>query len=233
MFERDGSDIIFIAGAPGSKWSAVAHALMYADDVNLSDISLDRSHKESRALHFGNYFGPGMEFGRGFVDLTSFSKDELLTEFAAPFREAGGVKLLKSHFFSRHLFFLAETFPKARFVLVHRPDSACLEWWKQAGGFSIQFPDYTWYGDLDRMSAQISLDNEGILDFAKSRSARIVRRRSIKPVVRDLGLSYSAANMGRVAALEFEQRYGFGTQDLEEIVRTIDAVARSTSTGVA
>ena len=96
MFDNDGADIIFVTGAPGSKWSAIAHALMYADGINTSDLSLDRSHGgEGQAMHFGNYFGPGMEFGNKFLDLHSLSKEDLLTEFAAPYREHGGIKLLR------------------------------------------------------------------------------------------------------------------------------------------
>ena len=233
MFDPDGSDIVFIAGAAGSKWSAVAHALMYADGVNISDLELHRAHEaEGRALHFGNYFGPGMEFGQGFVDLSAFSREALLEEFAAPYREAGGIKLLKSHFFSRQLPYLAETFPKARFVLVHRADQACLDWWQQAGGFSISFPDYSWYGNMDGMAEQVAIDNRGIVAFAAAHDARLVRHRSLHPVLARLGLRYTAETIDRVAQLEFERRFGFGVQPGETIEASCHSMARLASIAV-
>ncbi len=233
MFDPDGSDIVFVAGAAGSKWSAIAHALMYAEGINVSDLDLDRSHEgEGRALHFGNYFGPGMEFGEGFVDLSTFSREDLLREFAAPYREPGGIKLLKSHFFSRQLPYLVQTFPKARFVLIHRPDAACLDWWQQAGGFSISFPDYSWYGTMDGMAAQIAIDNQGVAAFAAARNARLVRHRSLAPVLARLGLRYTPDTTRRVAELPFERRFGFGGQPIETIEATCHATARLASIAV-
>jgi hypothetical protein len=218
VFEEDGRDIVFVAGAPGSKWSAIAHALMYADGVNTSDLDLSRTYEgTSKALHFGNYFGPGMEFGDKFVDLTSYDRTRLLKEFALPYSAPGGIKLLKSHLFCRHLTFLAQTFPAASFLLVHRPDKDCLDWWTQAGGFSISFPDYSWYGNTDRMARQIALDNEGILSFAQQRGVALTRRRSLKPVLEALGLSYSVNRIRQVAASEFERRFGLGAMCPEEI----------------
>lgn len=233
MFDPDGSDIVFVAGAAGSKWSAIAHALMYAEGVNISDLDLGRSHEgEGRALHFGNYFGPGMEFGEGFVDLSAFSREELLREFAAPYREPGGIKLLKSHFFSRQLPYLAETFPKAQFALIHRPDAACLGWWQQAGGFSISFPDYSWYGNMDAMAAQIAIDNRGVAAFAAARGARLVRHRSMAPVLARLGWRYTAETTERVAQLAFERRFGFGAQPLGTIETTCHSMARLASIAI-
>jgi hypothetical protein len=227
MLQPDGSDIIFVTGAPGSKWSANAHALAYADTVNISDISADRSYEgEARAAHFGNYFGPGMEFGKRFDQLDALSKDDLLKEFAAPYQEPGGVVLLKSHLFSRHLEYLSRAFPQARFLLVYRPDHACLEWWRQAGGFSISYPDYTWYDNTGNMAEQIALDNTGITDFASEQGARLTRHRSMRPVLRALGLSYSPEHITEVAQTEFERRYGLGGRPADEVEADCHRIAR-------
>jgi hypothetical protein len=233
MFDSDGANIIFVAGAPGSKWSAIAHAVMYADGINTSDLNIERSHQtKSSALHFGNYFGPGMEFGEGFADLTAYSKSELMAEFSAPFQELCGVMILKSHLFSRHLPYLAKTFPKARFLLVHRSDQECLKWWTEAGGFSISFPDYAWYGNTARMAQQIALDNAGILAFAETRGIKLTRHRSMKPCLDALGLTYSMTNIKRVSELDFERRFGFGKLPLYTIKDTCNSMALCASIGV-
>ena len=137
-----------------------------------------------------------------------------------------------SHFFSRQLPYLAETFPKARFVLVHRADQACLDWWQQAGGFSISFPDYSWYGNMDGMAEQVAIDNRGIVAFAAAHDARLVRHRSLHPVLARLGLRYTAETIDRVAQLEFERRFGFGVQPGETIEASCHSMARLASIAV-
>lgn len=228
MFNSDGADIIFVVGTPGSKWSAIAHALMYADGINRSDMSLERSYAgDSRTLHFGNYFGPGMEYGRQFDDIGSMGKPALLAEFAAPYRQSGGIKLLKSHVFSRHLPYLAELFPAARFLLVQRPDQDCLAWWEAAGGFSITYPDYSWYKSSSNMAAHIAADNACISAFVEQRRRRLVRRRSMAPILAELGLSYSMEGVKAVSELEFERRWGLGDQPPADVLNACHAMARS------
>jgi hypothetical protein len=147
-----GEDLIFLTGAPGSKWSTIAHAISFADQINNSDVRPDRSYSGNRApLHFGNYFGPGMEYGNDFDRLDELPKADLLEQLRLPYSEPGGIRLLKSHLFSRHLPYLKAIFPRARFVLVYRTDDECLDWWLEAGGFSISFPDYSWYREIDRL----------------------------------------------------------------------------------
>lgn len=230
MFDQDGADVVFIAGTPGSKWSAIAHAVMYADGVNTSDISFARSYDgNSKTLHFGNYFGPGMEFGRKFDRLEAMSKQELLKEFAAPYCETGGIKLLKSHLFSQHLPFLAGMFPQARFLLVHRPDEKCLKWWEQAGGFTISYPDYSWYGTSENVAKEIERDNAGILAFAAMRNAKLVRRRSMAPILDALGLRYSSTGIKALSETEFERKWGLGNQPVEAVEADCHAMARLAS----
>lgn len=223
----DGADLIFVTGTPGSKWSAIAHALIYADGINLSDIAEGRTHTAaSRTFHFGNYFGPGMEYGSDFDRIDGLPKDQLVREFAAPFASQGGIKLLKSHMFARHLDTLAAMFPKARFLLVHRSDEACLAWWEMAGGFSISYPDYRWYETADNMREQIALDNACIARFVASRQGKLSRRRSMLPILAALGLTYSPARVTEVADMEFERRFGFGGKPADAVLQECHAMAR-------
>lgn len=228
MIAADGRDLIFVTGAPGSKWSALAHALAYCDGVDNSDVAEARTYGgDRRTSHFGNYFGPGMEFGDDFDRVDRLTREELLQAFSLPYAGTGGTKLIKSHMFAAHLPALLDMFPAARAIVVHRSDRACLRWWLEAGGFGISFPDYTWYGDEDGMAAQIARDNTGIVDFVSRAGLRLRRYRSMAPIVTQLGLRYSRAGVIAYAATEWERRYGLGDADtFEDIMAALDARAR-------
>lgn len=227
LLEEDGADVIFVTGAPGSRWSAVAHAVSFADQINRSDSASGRVYaRHGKALHFGNYFGPGMGYGDNFDHLDRLSRRELLHEFSRPYADPGGTKLLKSHMFARHLRFLGETFPRARFILAYRPDKACLDWWLEAGGFRISYPDYSWYREVDNMRRQIAVDNHSILEFARANGLRLVQRRTLKPLLSGLGLSFSRGRLGELAAMGADQSLGIASTDPEEIEQLLHARAR-------
>ena len=62
---------IFVAGAPGSKWSSVVKNIYYSDSLDNSDYSKDREYwhdagGEMDLMHIGAYYDPGMEFGDWF-----------------------------------------------------------------------------------------------------------------------------------------------------------------------
>jgi hypothetical protein len=228
VIDPSGKGLIFVTGAPGSKWSAISHAVMYAQGINTSDLSMQRAQSNT-PLHFGNYFGPGMEYGDRFADLPSMSREDLLREFARPYEHVEGTLLLKSHLFSRHLPALQNFFPAARFLLVHRSDQQCLSWWQQSGGFRISFPDYTWYEDSANMALQIALDNAGIAAFAQANGKPLKRHRSLAPVLAQLGLSYATARTNELGATPFEVKYGFGGRPAAEIEADCHATARLAS----
>jgi len=228
MIDGDGRRLIFVTGAPGSKWSAISHAVMYAEGVNTSDLRMARAQKDT-PLHFGNYFGPGMEHGDRFANLPSLSREELLAEFALPYQNTDGILLLKSHLFSRHLPLLKEYFPLARFLLVHRTNKQCLTWWKAAGGFRISFPDYTWYEDSENMAEQIALDNRGIEEFARQQGKTLRRHQSLAPVLDALNMRYLSTRTAELGATEFEIKFGFGGRSAEEIEADCHATARLAS----
>ena len=159
---------IFVAGAPGSKWSSVTKNIYYSSDIDQSDYSEDRLyyHDASGArdlMHLGAYFDPGMEFGGRFDQLDQFSRAELEQDFDAPF-SGTGVRIIKSHVFSNHIHYVKATWPECPLVLVHRPDDACLGWWVKCGHFGITYPDYAkYYQDLRVMAEKIQQQNRGIV----------------------------------------------------------------------
>lgn len=160
---------IFVAGAPGSKWSSVVKNIYYSSSIDQTDYSEERTYihdasGEMQLMHLGAYFDPGMEFGDFFDKLSDYSKAECETEFDRPFH-GPGVRIIKSHVFAHHIDFIKENWPECPIVLVHRPDDACLGWWVRCGHFNITYPKYdSYYKDLRNMSFIIDQQNKDILN---------------------------------------------------------------------
>ena len=164
---------IFVAGAPGSKWSSVAKNIYYSPSIDRSDHSLERTYfhdatGRTELMHMGAYFDPGMEFGNWFLDgdgLGTRSKQGHELEFDRPFN-GEGIRIIKSHWFSytQHIEFIKKTWPECPLILVHRPDDACLGWWVKCGHFDITYPNYQHYQNLRVMSGIIQAQNIGIVN---------------------------------------------------------------------
>jgi hypothetical protein len=162
---------IFVAGAPGSKWSSVVKNIYHSPSIDRSDHSPERTYfhdatGRTELMHMGAYFDPGMEFGDWFwYDLGRRSKQEHELEFDLPF-SGTGVRVIKSHWFSysQHIEFIKKTWPECPLVLVHRPDDACLGWWVKCGHFDITYPNYQNYKNLRAMSKIIEAQNIGIVN---------------------------------------------------------------------
>ena len=158
---------IFVAGAPGSKWSSIAKNIYYSPDVDRTDHNESRVYAHSasgstQAMHLGAYFDPGMEFGKFFHRLSDYSWYECETEFDAPF-SGTGVRIIKSHMFCYHIGFLKENWPDCPIVLVHRGDDASLGWWVKCGHFNIEYPNYKpYYKDLANMAVEIQKQNAAL-----------------------------------------------------------------------
>ena len=161
---------IFVAGAPGSKWSSVVKNIYYSPDIDSSDDSVQRRYAHSAAyngaaMHLGSYFDPGMEFGSWFDRLDQHTKTECEAEFDRPFG-GNGIRIIKSHMFMYHVGFLKENWPDCPIILVHRGDDACLGWWIRCGGFDISYPNYNkYYKDFNFMAQQITQQNAAMRPY--------------------------------------------------------------------
>lgn len=158
---------IFVAGAPGSKWSSVVKNIYYSASIDRSDYSDARTYYHDASgkmelMHLGAYFDPGMEFGDFFDNLDQHTKEQCETEFDRPF-SGSGIRIIKSHVFAHHLEFIKRTWPDCAIVLVHRSSDSCLGWWVKCGHFDITYPDYSkYYQNLRQMSQIISVQNQAI-----------------------------------------------------------------------
>ena len=160
---------IFVAGAPGSKWSSVVKNIYYSTDIDQTDYSEARTYwhdapGQLELMHIGAYFDPGMEFDLP-ESMSTLTKTQAEKKFDAPFN-GNGIRIIKSHIFSHadNIDYLRELWPDSPIVLVHRPDDACLGWWVKCGHFDITYPDYQqYYVDLKTMAQRIKIQNSGII----------------------------------------------------------------------
>ena len=161
---------IFVAGAPGSKWSSVVKNIYYSSDIDRSDYTDARTYchdasGQMELMHLGAYFDPGMEFGDWFEHLDQHSREECEAEFDRPF-SGTGVRIIKSHVFTYHIGFLKQNWPDSPIVLVHRGDDACLGWWVKCGHFDITYPDYhKYYRNLKHMANEIQSQNSSMYPY--------------------------------------------------------------------
>ena len=160
---------IFVAGAPGSKWSSVVKNIYYSPSINRSDYSETRTYWHdasgtNQLMHLGAYFDPGMEFELP-ESLATLTKKQAENLFDRPFADEG-VRIIKSHIFSyeENIQYLRELWPECPVVLVHRNNDSCLGWWVKCGHFNITYPKYDiYYKNLNQMSKIIDRQNRGIM----------------------------------------------------------------------
>jgi hypothetical protein len=173
MIDNDGSDLIFLTGAPGSRWSSVHREMNQSPDINSSDVTKSRQYVhvatgnqlDSQPNHSGVYFGPSNGLGEKLGYLHDCSKEYMLNEFSKGFESFEGIKIIKSHWFSYNLPYLKNSFPKSKIILCYMSDMECFSWWHKAGGWGITYPNYTWYRDDARMLEKIKEENSNILKF--------------------------------------------------------------------
>jgi hypothetical protein len=149
---------IFFTGVPGSRWSGIAQTLEKMSGMNTSDRTPEREYDHhSYTGHKGAYFGPGMEF-EPILDGDYIDQAWL---------EPGGCKLVKSHEWSYYLGEMREKFPDDWIMMIYRPDMVSYAWWHEAGGFQIQYPNYTAYKNSSNMLSEIMKQNSCILEFGR------------------------------------------------------------------
>jgi hypothetical protein len=198
---------IFMAGAPGSKWSSVSKNIYFSPSIDRSDASPDREYYHDapgtmQLMHMGAYFDPGMEFNLP-ADLNTLTKSELEIIFDSAF-SGEGVRIIKSHIFADHINLLKDLWPDCPVILVHRDDDACLGWWVKCGHFDITYPKYDkYYVDLKRMSFIINRQNLGITESWHKYTGKIPPNNQalahilgIKPPPEEYFQDYNLSNIG-------------------------------------
>lgn len=184
---------IFIAGAPGSKWSSVAKNIYFSADIDQSDYDVKKTYSPDgkEILHVGAYFDPGMENHLP-ESLSTLTKKQAEAIFNVPF-SGSGIRIIKSHIFSyqENIEYLREQWPECPIVLVQRSNDSCLGWWVKAGHFDISYPNYKpYYKDLKTMSTLIERQNTGISNAVNNYKYK--KPRSNRELSQILGISESS-----------------------------------------
>ena len=148
---------IFFTGVPGSRWSGIAQILESTGKFDITDRTSEReySHRDYSG-HKGAYFGTGMEFS---TDLDVANVD-------APF-SGDHTRLIKSHEWDSHLNQIKQAFPEDWIMIVQRPIEKSLNWWLEAGGFEITYPDYSHYKNIQGMIQYMHSADKHYKDFAR------------------------------------------------------------------
>ena len=153
----------FLTGAPGSRWSGVAQLITDNFNYDKSDESSARQYVHGEFTgHKGSYFGPGMELGEDFHRLEQSYVDRLRFEAMcnSAFHNPQSIqtKMIKCHQFAYGLDWLKKNVPSSNILLVKRETNASFDWWKEAGGWKITYPNYQWYIDDAHMRHYIDTE---------------------------------------------------------------------------
>ena len=153
------SKYILVTGAPGSRWSGYVEDHLYTrTDIDTTDRSPEREYWTGREgdrylLHRGAYFDNGMEF------------NNFRENWDKPF-SGKGIRIIKSHSFAYQLKYLKEF--KCPIHMVVKDNQECFDWWHEAGGWDITYPNYKpFYKDDDNMMYQIIIINMLIREFVE------------------------------------------------------------------
>lgn len=163
----DTSKLIFLTGAPGSKWSAISWVLSEVPELNVdkTDRTPERLmvHKEvyNGVRHTGAYFGPGQDLGTEFDNITKFTKEEICEQIKKGWEVWDDSKhhIVRCHQFINNFDWLVKTFPESKFVVVTRRPEQCVIGWKSVGGIDIPYPHYKEYYK-DNETAEIMIKEE-------------------------------------------------------------------------
>lgn len=150
---QDFSNVIWVTGAPGSKWSAVSWVLSEADSLNV-----DKGDRTAERLmvhdamyggvrHTGVYFGPGNELGQNFHNISEMSKQDIFNEISSAWESWDPAKhyIVRCHQFINNWDWMIDNFPESKFVTVSRPPESCVVGWTSVGGIDTPYPHYKPY----------------------------------------------------------------------------------------
>lgn len=157
FFPKDKINRVFFTGAPGSRWSGIAQQLEASGEYDITDRSDCRCYYHNNYTgHLGVYFGTGMEFPA--------SLDSSILD--SPYTIGSGIRLHKSHEWAYMLDDIADAYPDDKIMMIYRDNDKCFEWWHQAGGWNITYPNYDFYINDENMKIHIDKMNTSMLKFA-------------------------------------------------------------------
>ena len=177
--------LVWFTGAPGSKWSGVSTIIQAIDHLGFNIADRDNSdqylhppkiNSKFSPTHLGSYFGPGGSAGKDFVTMSNLDPKDIENEILSQWGDSShtGRLLVRSHFFTHHLDYIAETWKENPIIMIIRSNNSCIRGWNSAGGWDITYPDYKqFYKDNNTLKKYVCEHNQKILEFCNSHNLEI------------------------------------------------------------
>jgi hypothetical protein len=87
--------------------------------------------------------------------------------------DPGKVRIIRCHWFSYQLDWIAENMPWVDILFVLREPEMCFRWWKESGGWDISYPCYKWYSNDEVLKRQILQETRLMHKFINERGLKI------------------------------------------------------------
>lgn len=165
---------VFITGAPGSRWGRIEYFLAQHSKFvdNSAWLPYLQDNPNNLTTHQHKFYGPYNEHGERFDVLHLLGRDGIYDELDRAFdpNDPRPIRFVRCHHFAYQLDWIAENLPEVDIIMMLRESNLCYRWWHEAGGWDIEYPNYTWYGTSEKMRRQIVLENNCMLKFMRDRN---------------------------------------------------------------
>ena len=172
---------VWMTGIPGSRWSGVYNRLVtltnYFDRTDETPENI-HFHKNAKATiarhpdtekflgHKGTYWSQttGTEHWK---DITKLSREEIVSDLNTVYTGTE-IPIIRNHCLLRHnsIEFLAKTFPDDILMMVWRPTTTALAWWKDIMEWKDVYPDYSKIYTFDNFNQAVEDESRYMTDIA-------------------------------------------------------------------
>jgi hypothetical protein len=169
---------IFLVGVPGSRWGRL-EAMIYKSAPGYIDVSCKAPYLQDMpnhgTQHIYTFWGPFHQHGEGFDRLDLLGPERVMGEIESAYNpnDPGKVRIIRCHWFSYQLDWIAENMPWVDILFVLREPEMCFRWWKESGGWDISYPCYKWYSNDEVLKRQILQETRLMHKFINERRLKI------------------------------------------------------------
>ena len=168
---------IFLTGVPGSRWGRIENMLYKTCDIVDTSCKLPyhQDLPSHGTQHIYTFWGPYHQHGEGFDRLDLLGPERVMAEIDAAYDDNDDrpVRIIRCHWFSYQLDWIAENMPWVDILMVLREPEMSYRWWHESGGWDISYPNYTWYGSDTVVRRQIDVETKLMVEFIREQGLRI------------------------------------------------------------
>ena len=169
---------IFLTGVPGSRWGRLER-MLYDAAPGLVDVSCSQKYLQDMpghgTQHVYTFWGPYHQHGDGFDQLSLLGPDRIMAEIEQAYNPdaSGSLRIVRCHWFSYQLDWIAQHMPWIDIMMVMREPEMSYRWWHESGGWDISYPNYKWYGSDEVLRRQITVETKLMQKFISERGLTI------------------------------------------------------------